>query len=257
MSSRAADGARLALGTLTVLPVRPPGRVDRSVGGIAMTLAPLAALPLAGVCGLTVWLAGQALPPLLTAAIALAVLALGSGGLHWDGLADTADGLAVPGDRERRLAVMRSGDVGPVGAATLVLVLLAQAAAVADVVARLGASEAAVTAGLAVVVSRTVVTMACTNGIPGARADGLGSAVAGSVPWPVTVAVLAGAAGLSWLVDGVPGLAGVALAAIAAGAVLWCARRRLGGVTGDVLGACVELALVGFLVAEVALLPAV
>jgi len=257
VSSRAADGARLALGTLTVLPVRPPGRVDRSVGGIAMTLAPLAALPLAGVCGLTVWLAGQALPPLLTAAIALAVLALGSGGLHWDGLADTADGLAVPGDRERRLAVMRTGDVGPVGAATLVLVLLAQAAAVADVVARLGASEAAVTAGLAVVVSRTVVTMACTNGIPGARADGLGSAVAGSVPWPVTVAVLAGVAGLSWLVDGVPGLAGVALAAIAAGAVLWCAWRRLGGVTGDVLGACVELALVGFLVAEVALLPAV
>jgi adenosylcobinamide-GDP ribazoletransferase len=254
--SRAADGARLALGTLTVLPVPPPGRVDRSVGGIAMTLAPLAALPLAAACGFTVWLAGQALPPLLTAAIALAVLALGSGGLHWDGLADTADGLAVPGDRERRLAVMRSGDVGPVGAATLVLVLLAQASALADVVARLGASDAAITAGLAVVVSRTAVTLACTNGIPAARADGLGSAVAGSVPWPIMVAVLAGTAGLSWLVDGVPGLAGVALAAIGAGAVLWCAWRRLGGVTGDVLGACVELALAGFLIAEVALLPA-
>ncbi|HET7196423.1 MAG TPA: adenosylcobinamide-GDP ribazoletransferase [Nocardioides sp.] len=255
--SRSADGARLALGTLTVLPVRPPGRVDRSVGGLAMTLAPLAALPVAAACGLTVWLAGQALPPLLTAAIALAVLALGSGGLHWDGLADTADGLAVPGDRERRLVVMRTGDVGPVGAATLVLVLLAQASALADVVARLDASGAAVTAGLAVVISRTAVTVACTHGIPGARADGLGSAVAGSVPWPVTVAVLIGAAGLAWLVDGVPGLAGVALAVIATGAVLWCAWRRLGGVTGDVLGACVELALVGFLVAEVGLLPAV
>jgi adenosylcobinamide-GDP ribazoletransferase len=254
--SRAADGARLALGTLTVLPVRPPGRVDRSVGGIAMTLAPIAALPLAALGGLTVWLAGQALPPLLTAAMALAVLALGSGGLHWDGLADTADGFAVPGDRERRLAVMRTGDVGPVGAATLVLVLLAQASAVADLVARLGASGAAVTAGLAVVVSRAAVTVACTNGIPGARADGLGSAVAGSVPWPVTVAVLAGVAGLSWLVDGVSGLAGVAVAAIGAGAVLWSAWRRIGGVTGDVLGACVELALAGFLVAEVGLLPA-
>jgi adenosylcobinamide-GDP ribazoletransferase len=253
--SRAADGARLALGTLTVLPVRPPGRVDRSVGGIAMTLAPLAALPLAAACGLTVWLAGQALPPLLTAAIALAVLALGSGGLHWDGLADTADGLAVPGDRERRLAVMRTGDVGPVGAATLVLVLLAQASGVADVVARLGAADAAVTAGLAVVVSRTAVTVACTNGIPGARTDGLGSAVAGSVPWPVMVTVLAGVAALSWLVGGIPGLAGVALAAVGTGAVLWCAWRRLGGVTGDVLGACVELALTGYLIAEVGLLP--
>lgn len=253
--SRAADGARLALGTLTVVPVRPPGQVDRSVGGVAMTLAPLAALPLAAACGLTVWLAGQGLPPLLTAAIALAVLALGSAGLHWDGLADTADGLAVPGDRERRLAVMRTGDVGPVGAATLVLVLLGQASAVADLVARLGATEAAVTTGLAVLVSRTAVTVACTTGIPGARADGLGSAVAGSVWWPVTMAVLVGAAGLSWLVDGAPGLAGVALAALGAGAVVWGAWRRLGGVTGDVLGACVELALAGFLVAEVGLLP--
>jgi adenosylcobinamide-GDP ribazoletransferase len=254
--SRAADGARLALGTLTVLPVRPPGRVDRSVGGIAMALAPLAALPLAAACGLTVWSAGQALPPLLTAVIALAVLALGSGGLHWDGLADTADGLAVPGDRERRLAVMRTGDVGPVGAAALVLVLLAQASSVAGIVAGLGTAHAAVTTGLAVVVSRTAVTLACTRRIPGARADGLGSAVAGSVPWPVTGAVLAGAAGLTLLVDGVPGLAAVALAVLGAGAVVWCAWRRLGGVTGDVLGACVELAMVGYLVGEVALLPA-
>ena len=255
--SRAADGARLALGTLTVLPVPPPGRVDRSVGGIAMTLAPLAALPLAAACGLTVWLAGEALTPLLAAAFALAVLALGSGGLHWDGLADTADGLAVPGDRARRLQVMRRGDVGPMGAATLVLVLLIQAAALAGVVAGLGAVDAALTAGMAVVVSRAAVTLACTNGIPGARSDGLGSVVAGSVPWPVAVAVLAGVSALAWLVDGVPGLAGVAVAAIGGGAVLLFAWRRLGGVTGDVLGACVELALVGYLVAEVGLLPAV
>jgi adenosylcobinamide-GDP ribazoletransferase len=255
--SRAADGARLALGTLTVLPVRPPGRVDRSVAGVAMALAPVAALPLAVAGGLTVWLAGEALTPLLAAAFAVAMLALGSGGLHWDGLADTADGLSVPGDRDRRLQVMRSGDVGPMGAATLVLVLLIQAAALAGVVAGLGAVAAAVTAGVAVVVSRTAVTVACTSGIPGARADGLGSTVAGSVPWPVTVAVLAGAAGLSWLVDGVPGLAGVGVAAVGAGAVLWCAWRRLGGVTGDVLGACVELALAGYLVAEVGLLPTV
>jgi adenosylcobinamide-GDP ribazoletransferase len=252
--SRAADGARLALGTLTVLPVRPPRRVDRSVGALAMVLAPVAALPLAVCVGVVVWLADQALPPLLVAALALGVLAFGSGGLHLDGLADTADGLAAPGGRERRLQVMRAGDVGPVGAVTLVLVLLVQASALAEVVADRGGIGAAVTAALAVVVSRAALALACVEGIPAARGDGLGVAVAGSVPRPAALLVLAVVAALAWLVDGVPGLAGVAFAGAAAGVVLWRSWRRLGGVTGDVLGACVELALAVYLVAEVALL---
>jgi len=251
--SRAADGVRLALGTLTVLPVRPPRKVDPSVGGIAMTLAPVAVLPVAAVCGVTVWLGDQALTPLLTAALTIAVLGLGSGGLHLDGLADTADGLAVPGDRARRLQVMRKSDMGPAGAATLILVLLVQVTALAEVVATRDAVEAAVTAGLAVVVSRAAVTLACTNGVPGARDDGLGSAVAGSVPRLVALLVLAGTAALAWLVNGVPGLVGILFAGVGAGVVLLRAWRRLGGVTGDVLGACVELSLAGYLVAQVAI----
>ncbi len=250
--SRAADGARLALGTLTVLPVRPPSRVDPSVGGLAMTLAPVAVLPIAVVCGIAVWLGDLGLTPLLTATLTIAVLALGSGGLHLDGLADTADGLAVPGDRARRLQVMRTGDVGPVGATTLILVLLVQVSALAGVVATRGGVEAAITAGLAVVVSRAAVTLACTNGVPGARGEGLGSAVAGSVPRLVALLVLAGIATSAWLVNGVPGLAGIVVAGAVAGVVLLRAWQRLGGVTGDVLGACVELALAGYLVAQVA-----
>jgi adenosylcobinamide-GDP ribazoletransferase len=252
--SRAADGARLALGTLTVLPVRPPSRVDRSVGALAMLLAPVAVLPLAACVGAVVWLADQALPPLLAAALALGVLALGSGGLHLDGLADTADGLAVPGNRERRLQVMRAGDVGPVGAVTLVLVLLVQASALAEVVVLRGGLAAAVTTGLVVTVSRVAVTLACMEGIPAARGDGLGVAVAGSVPRGAALLVLAATAAAAWLVDGVPGLGAVVLAGLVAGLVLWHACRRLGGLTGDVLGACVELAFAAGLVAEVALL---
>jgi len=215
-----------------------------------MTLAPVAVLPLAAVCGITVWLGDRALTPLLTAVLAVAVLALGSGGLHLDGLADTADGLAVPGDRARRLQVMRAGDVGPAGAATLILVLLVQVTALSDVIAR-GGVEAAVTAGLAVVVSRASVTLACTSGIPGARGDGLGSAVAGSVPRPVALLVLAGIVASAWLVNGIPGLVGILVASVGVGVVLLRAWQRLGGVTGDVLGACVELALAGYLVAQV------
>lgn len=250
--SLAGDAARLAVGTLTVLPVRPPRTVDRTTAAVAMVGAPVAVLPLAALVGAVVWLGDAVLAaPLLVAVLAVAALALGSGGLHLDGLADTADGLAVPGDSARRLQVMRTGDIGPVGAATLLLVVLAQVAALAAVVALHGGAGAAVTAGLAVVVSRSSLALACTRGIGSARPDGLGSAVAGSVPVPAAVATLAGAAALAGLVDGGPGVVGAVLAALAVLVVVLRARARLGGITGDVLGACVELGLAAYLLVQV------
>lgn len=254
--SLASDAARLALGTLTVLPVWPPDRVDRSVGGLAMALAPVAVLPLAALGGVTVWLGHELLaPPLLVAVVTVAVLGLGSGGLHLDGLADTADGLAAPGDRARRLQVMRAGDVGPAGAATLLLVLLVEVTALAGVVLSRDAPDAAATTAVAVVVSRTAVTMACRRGVPAARGDGLGHTVAGSVPRPAVLLVVGVVAALAWVADGAHGPVGVAVATTCVAVVLLRARRRLGGVTGDVLGACVELALAGYLVAQVVTLP--
>lgn len=99
-----ADGLRLAVGTLTVVPDSPPRTVGPWVAAGAKTLAPLAAVPVAA-AGATAAYAGDALalPPLLTATVAVAGLGLASGALHLDGLADAADGLAVPGGRERRL----------------------------------------------------------------------------------------------------------------------------------------------------------
>ncbi len=246
------DAARLAVGTLTVLPVAPPHVVDRRVAALAMALAPVAVLPLASAVGLVVWV-GDAMvaPPLLTGVLAVTVLALGAGGLHLDGLADTADGLAVPGDRARRLDVMRTGDVGPVGAAALLLVLSAQVAAIGGTLDLHGGPEAAVTVALAVVVSRGCLALGCARGIPAARGDGLGSAVAATVPAPAVVTVLAVLGAVAFLVHGGRGLAGAALGTVAAGIVLWQARRRLGGVTGDVLGACVEAAVTAYLIAQV------
>lgn len=246
------DAARLALGTLTVLPVPPPRAVDGRVAGLAMSLAAVAALPLAAAAGLVVWLGDVvAAPPLLTAVLAVAVLAMGSRGLHLDGLADTADGLAVPGDVARRLEVMRRGDVGPVGAVTLLLVVTAQCAALAGVLDRYAGTAAALTAGLAVVVSRGCLAAACARGTTAARADGLGRAVAGSVPVAAALLVLAGLATLAALLQGGRGVAGVATAAAAAGLLLLHARRRLGGITGDVLGAVVEVAFAAYVVAQV------
>ncbi|MEU4521631.1 adenosylcobinamide-GDP ribazoletransferase [Amycolatopsis sp. NPDC024027] len=235
----------MAVGTLTTVPVPAPRVIDRRVAGRAMLLAPLAALPLAVAAGVIVW-AGSAtgLPALATAALALGAVALGSRGLHLDGLADTADGLGASYDRAKALDVMRRGDSGPTGVATLVLVLLVQ----------VGALTAAnpVTAAAGVLVGRCTLSMACARGVPTARPDGLGATVAGSVPRAAAVAVGVAAAGLAVLLPGLPwwrGPLAVSLAYAVAGALLWRCTKRLGGITGDVLGAGVEAAVAAALVA--------
>jgi adenosylcobinamide-GDP ribazoletransferase len=238
------DALRLAAGTLTVLPVPPPRALGFRVAGLAMALAPVVVLPLGVAAGLVLW-AGDAAeaPPLLAAALAVAVLAIGSGVLHLDGLSDTADGLAVQGDRARRLEVMRRGDVGPAGVVALLLVVLVQVSALSGL--------SAVTLCLAVVASRATLSLACVRGVPAARADGLGSAVAGAVH-PIACVVVVGLVGvLAGLADGWRGIVGVAVAFAVSALVLLVCLRRLGGVTGDVLGACVELALAGYLVSQV------
>ncbi|WP_142003989.1 adenosylcobinamide-GDP ribazoletransferase [Amycolatopsis cihanbeyliensis] len=233
----------MALGTLTALPVPAPSTVDRRVAGGAMLLAPLAAVPLA-VLGCLVLTGGDALglPALAAAGLAIGVVALGSRGLHLDGLADTADGLAASYDRRRALAVMRTGDSGPSGVATLLLVLLVQCAATAGAV-RAGHGVAAV--AIAVVAGRAAVILCCARGVPSARPDGLGSAVAGTVALPAAAAVLLGLAALAALAPGLVwwrGPLAVLLGLLAAAALLWRCLRRFGGITGDVLGACVETA---------------
>jgi len=235
----------MALGTLTALRVPAPSRVDRAVAGTAMILAPLAGilvgLPAVGIVALGRWIEA---PPLLVAAIAVAAIALSSRGLHLDGLADTADGLAASYDRQRALGVMRRGDTGPAGTATVVLVLLIQVAALSTVVDRLWPLLIAVTAG------RSVLSTACARGVPAARPDGLGATVAGSVPpWAALGVAAVSVAGAALLTA--PWWAGAVAVAAAYAAAAVLRRRcvtRLGGVTGDVLGGCVEVAVAAALV---------
>lgn len=241
MPDRATDALRMALGTLTALPVPAPRVIDRGVAAGAMLLAPLAAVPLAVLAGLVV-LAGDALglPALAVAGVAVGAVGLASRGLHLDGLADTADGLGASFDRARALEIMRRGDSGPAGVATLVLVLIVQSGSLADAISA-GHGVPAAVGG--VLVSRWVLALCCTRGVPSARPDGLGAAVAGSIRLPWTVLTLCAAAGLATLVPGLPWWRGplvVAAAVAAAGLVLWRCTARLGGITGDVLGACVE-----------------
>lgn len=243
--SRWGDAARMAVGTLTTVPVPAPRVIDPVVAGRAMVLAPLAAVPLAALAGLVVF-AGQAvhLPALAVAALALGAVALGSRGLHLDGLADTADGLGASYDRAKALEVMRRGDSGPTGVATLVFVLLVQVGALSVV--------GPVSAAAGVLVGRCTLSMACARGVPSARPEGLGATVAGSVPRAAAIAVGVVAAGLAVLLPGLAwwrGPLAVLLGYAVAAVLLVRCTRRLGGVTGDVLGGCVEVAVAAALLA--------
>lgn len=240
------DGLRLAVGTLTAARVPAPRRVDDAVAGTAMTLAVVPGAVLGALAGSVVLgLAALGAEPLVAATAAVGALALATRGLHLDGLADTADGLAASSDRGRALEVMRRGDSGPAGVAVVVLVLLAQVAALAGVVTEHGAARGAVTALVAVLASRTVLAGACARGVPAARPHGLGATVAGSVPRAAAVGVGA----LVVAAAAVVGLAPAVLAGwAAAGLLVVHGVRRLGGVTGDVLGAAVEAAATAALV---------
>ena len=246
------DAWLLATGTLTAVRVPPPGRVDRSVAGLAMVLAPIAVLPL-GVAAAVVVLVGDwiDLPPLATAYVVLLALALGSRAFHWDGLADTADGLTASYSRERSLEVMRTGPVGPAGVVAVVLVAGLQAAGLTAVVRH---DNAWWVVALLVCASRASLALACVRGVPAARTEGLGATHIGAVPvvgavgtllvTAVALALAGRGLGSAWSTT--VGL--LVMAAVVVALLLRCVRR-LGGITGDVLGAAVEVSLAVLLLA--------
>ncbi len=250
---------RLSLGLFTVLPV---GRVetDRRTVRRAILWAPLVGL-LLGLLAAGVLIAARAAaeslwtapPPanplgqLLAAAVAVVALTALSGGLHLDGWADTVDGWAARGDRERTLAVMADPSVGAVGAFAVAADLLIQTAALALAVNRGHGTEAVV---VAAVTGRLAIVWATTR--RPARDDGMGAWVAGSVGVPaavlLSVVTMAAAAALALIDDdatrraAVVVVAAVPVALGAAAVATWPVRRRLGGTTGDVIGASCQVA---------------
>ncbi|HET6951307.1 MAG TPA: adenosylcobinamide-GDP ribazoletransferase [Acidimicrobiales bacterium] len=229
---------RAALGFLTVVggAAAPNGRAPAWFGVVG-----------AGV-GLVVggawWIAGELWPPLLAAVLAVAADAALTGMLHLDGLADAADGLLPPVDRERRLAIMAAPDVGAFGVATLVIVLVARVGALAVL-----APDPLLVVGLWCAARASMALALAT--VPYARSGGgSASGFAGPVSTAATL-TLVGAVGAVVAAAGAgPGSASVAAALAAFAAVIALAVRRLGGYTGDVLGAAGVVAeTVGLLVA--------
>ncbi|MCN9239871.1 adenosylcobinamide-GDP ribazoletransferase [Streptomyces sp. RY43-2] len=247
-------GLRFAFGTLTVLPVRVT-RWDRETARGGMLCAPLAGMvvgALAALLGAGLLLLGAG--PLLAAVATVAVPAALTRGLHLDGLADTADGLGSAKPAEEALRIMKRSDIGPFGVVTLVFVLLAQVAALAQAY---GGSWArgALAAVVSATTARLALTLATRTGVPAARPEGLGAAVAGVVPLRGALAVAAAVVVAAAAGGALPGTYGVVrtatavlLALVAAHLLLRHCTRRFGGLTGDVCGAVAETAATAVLV---------
>jgi adenosylcobinamide-GDP ribazoletransferase len=229
---------RAALGFLTVVGgAAPPDRRATAWFGVVGAAVGLAV-------GAVWWAAGELWPPVLAAVLAVTADAVLTGMLHLDGLADTADGLLPPVDRARRLAIMAAPDVGAFGLIVLVLVVATRIGALAALEPDLplvtglwAASRAAMGITLAV--------------IPYARSEGgIASGFAGPISALAAVTLAAALACVVLAVGGVPGLVTAAAAAAGFAGVIGLAIRRLGGYTGDVLGAAGVIAeTVGLLVA--------
>jgi adenosylcobinamide-GDP ribazoletransferase len=242
------DG-KVALAFLTRLPVRQDRPWQNADLAASVTMFPVVGL-LVGLLGALAYAAAiaLALPPLPAAVLALAALVWSNGAMHEDGLADLADGLGGA-TRAQRLEIMRDPRVGSFGVIALVLALLARAGALAALAAP---AEVAAALIAAATWSRALLPPALLA-LPRARIDGL-AAQAGR-PHPARVAAAAAIAILVALVLLPPLVAAIALmlAALAGVMPALLAFRRLGGITGDVLGAIQQIAEIAFLLTLVAM----
>lgn len=247
-----ADDIRACLRFYSRLPVKPGGDGHVMPDFARVSWATPLAGAIIGAIGAGVVLAGAilGLSPYVVAACAIAALALATGGLHEDGLADVADGFGGGVTRDQKLAIMRDSRLGSYGALALCLATLLRVFAIAAMLDR-GVVVAALAIVAAAASSRTAGLTPLMTLLP-ARTDGAGSSAATPSPSALRMAVyLAAAIGLA------PFLGGASLAQIvvaqaaafaAAAAMSKLAERQIGGYTGDVLGAAQQAAEIAALI---------
>ncbi len=235
----------IALQFLTRLPVRLRNTPSESELSRSLLFYPLVGLLIGALLALlAIALSLGRIPDMLAAAWVLAVWTLLTGGLHLDGLADSADAwIGGQGDRERTLTIMKDPRCGPMAVTTLVVILLLKFAALAA----LSAGGAGWPVLLAPVLGRTALPLLFLT-TPYVRPGGLGSAMSAHLPRKATVAIVvltcvAVLAGFGW----------AGCLAIATALAMFLLLRRMmlatiGGLTGDTAGALVEIVETGVLV---------
>jgi len=243
---------RLAFSFLTRLPVSlgdetlPPSALAD-----AMWAFPLVGVVVGSIGGLIFLLGGHlGLPAPICSILTVASMIAATGALHEDGLADMADGTGGS-TRERKLDIMRDSRIGTYGVVALLIVLALKVCALPLYASATSAVSVAFLLASAAATSR-VAMIAAAYALPGARADGL-SALAGRPSVRTLGLAIALALGIDLLILPVDvALTGIAASVVGAAGVMALARQQLGGQTGDVLGACQQIAEIAFLLAALA-----
>jgi len=252
---QAVQDVRVALALLTRLPLPHPPFDAASPRPMARAAwaYPLVGVVLAGITGALAWVLheGANLPAGIAAALVLLALILLTGAMHEDGLADCADGFWGAWQVPRRLEIMKDSQIGTYGTIALVLSLLLRWYCL-TVVFDFGLFFLPLLA--AALWSR--VGMVCLMQLlPNARAGGLSHST-GRPGWPATYVACGVGLGVSWVVLGTWLTAIFAAATLAACALCGLlAQRKIGGQTGDVLGATQQVVEITVLVTAVAMLP--
>lgn len=219
------------MGAVAFLTVAGRGQVPKAR---ALWWFPVVGAGLGGVLAAIHWGAGELWPLLVVGIVVVAADLVLTGALHLDGLSDSADGLLPHMDRDRRLAVMSRPDVGAFAIAAVVVVLGVRWAALSVD----GVESLALIPVWAL--SRTLVALVPAI-VPYARPGGLADPfLAGARPW-LALWLAPAVAGLV-LIEGVSGAVSAGVAVAASAGIVAMAWRRLGGFTGDVLGAVILIA---------------
>lgn len=226
----------IALQFLTIIPLPFSVRCEERDLGRALSLFPLAGLTLGALLAGSDYLLSHVFPRGISDLLLVALLAVVTGVLHLDGLADVCDGLAARGGKERFLAVMKDSRTGAAGAVGLTLSLLLKYQALLYVPLEL---KRAALFCFPMLARFALVQM--TVGSRAARGDGLGSTFMAGAGWVQMLIATLTTLLFSLLFLGITGLwlfaAGYLLTWLLKG---WF-HRRLGGVTGDIMGFCGEL----------------
>jgi adenosylcobinamide-GDP ribazoletransferase len=235
---RLTSDLRIALGFYTRLPLPHSGLIAGEDLGRASWAAPVAGAVVGAVGALAYGLAhAVGLGPLPASGLALVTTLVLTGALHEDGLADTADAFGAGATPENRLAIMRDSRIGTFGACALILSFGLRWAALASLTGPMRVAAVLIAAHAA---ARAMPPLLMRL-IPPARADGF-SATAGLPPADsVAAAALLGLAALVLALGAADGLIAAALLVVSLMAMRRLALNKIGGQTGDVLGALEQI----------------